>query len=105
MLATPILAMVGAAVVLDALADARAHRRPLAPAGMLHQIQHAGSVERVLAGAGIPCQLHAIHLRTLFAFFGPWAPVIVLVPEAQAAEARKLLAGLVAAASGRDTPD
>jgi hypothetical protein len=104
MLASPAIAMAGTAVVLDAIADARAHRRRLAPAGVLHQIQHAGSVERVLADAGIPCHLHASHLRTLAAFFGPWAPVIVLVPEAQAAEARQLLTGLVAAASGRDAP-
>ncbi len=100
-LAEPVLAMLGTAVVLDLVDDARAHRRALAPAGVLHQIQHAGVVERVLADAGIPCHLHAAHLRTLLAFFGPFAPVIVLVPEDRAAEARLLLADVAAAVSGR----
>ncbi|MBS1124974.1 MAG: protein-export rane protein SecD, partial [Deltaproteobacteria bacterium] len=34
--------MVGTAVVLDIVADARAHRRALVPAGVLHQVQYAG---------------------------------------------------------------
>jgi SecY len=97
----PILVMLGTAVVLDIIDDARAHRRRLAPAGVLHQIQHASVVERVLADAGIPCHVHAGNLRTLLAFFGPFAPAIVLVPESLAADARRRLEGLVAAASGR----
>jgi hypothetical protein len=100
-LADPIPVMLGTAVVLDIIGDARAHRRRLEPAGVLHQIQHAAVVERVLADAGIPCHLHASHLRSLLAFFGPYAPVIVLVPEPHAAEARLLLEGVIAAASGR----
>jgi len=59
---------------------------------VLHQIQRAGVIEHVLAAADIPCHIHASHLRTLFAFFGPWAPAIVLVPEEHAARARELIA-------------
>jgi hypothetical protein len=90
-LADPVIAMIGTAVVLDMIADARAHRRVLAPAAVLHQIQLAGVVEHALAEAGIPCHIHASHLRTLFAFFGPWAPAVVLVPEAHAEDARRRL--------------
>ena len=79
--AEPVGAMIGAAVVLDMIADARAHRRRLVPVGVLHQIQYAGVIERVLGDAGIPCHLHASHLRTLLAFFGPFAPAIIMVPE------------------------
>jgi hypothetical protein len=57
------------------------------PAGVLHQIQRLGIVEHVLDGAGIPCHVHARHLR---AFFGPWAPAVVYVPEAHAEAAREL---------------
>jgi hypothetical protein len=63
-LANAITVMLSTAVVLDLLADARAHRQKLAPVGVLHQIQYAGVVERVLADAGIPCHIHASHLRT-----------------------------------------
>ena len=87
-----VLAMITGAVALDIYADARAHRAKLAPAGVLHQIQRAGVIEHVLAAADIPCHIHASHLRTLFAFFGPWAPAIVLVPEEHAARARELIA-------------
>jgi preprotein translocase subunit SecD len=100
-LADPALAMLGTAVVLDIIDEARAHRRKLAAAGVLHQIQHAGVVERVLADAGIPCHLHASNLRTLLAFFGPWAPVIVLVPEPHAAEARQKLDEVLRVATGK----
>ncbi|MBA3392225.1 MAG: hypothetical protein H0T89_06255 [Deltaproteobacteria bacterium] len=91
LLAEPVAAMLGVAVALDVIADARAHRQRLAPAAVLHQIQYAGVAERVLADAGIPCHLHASHTRALFAFFGPFIPVVVMVPEALAADAREKL--------------
>lgn len=80
-----------AAVVLDIIDDARAHRATLVPVHVLHQIQRAGVVEHVLAARSIPCHIHASNLRTLLAFFGPWAPAIVLVPQDRAAEARVAL--------------
>lgn len=86
--ADPISVMICTAVVLDVVADARAHRGKLVPIAALHQIQRAAVIERVLADAGIPCHIHASQLRTLLAFFGPWAPAIVLVPEELAATAR-----------------
>ncbi len=100
-LVDPLTVMLGTAVVLDILADARAHRRALAPAAVLHQLQYAGVVEQVLAAAQIPCHLHASHLRALFAFFGPWCPVIVLVPAAQAEAARAALDDVLRTARGQ----
>ena len=67
----------------------------------VRRIQRAGGVERVLADAGIPCHLHASHLRTLLAFFGPFAPVIVLVPESLGADAGRALAGVLGADARR----
>jgi hypothetical protein len=84
--------MIGTAVLLDMRDDLRAHRQQLAPAAVLHQIQRAGIAERVLTDAGIPFHVHAGHLRSLFAFFGPFAPAIVMVPEVHAIEARGKLA-------------
>lgn len=90
----PVLAVVATAVILDVIGDARAHRRRLEPAWVLHQIQYAGIIERTLVDAGIPCHLHASNLRTVLAFFGPFAPVIVLVPVELASEARIKIAAL-----------
>jgi hypothetical protein len=86
-----VTAIICMAVLLDVIADARAHRQKLAPAAVLHQIQYAAVVERVLADAGIPCHIHANHYRTLLAFFGPFAPAIVMVPAELAADARTKL--------------
>lgn len=81
--------MIATAVVMDIAADARARRYPLVPAAVLHQVQHATVVERVLAD--IPHHLHASNLRTLLAFFGPLVPVVVLVPSEHGEVARDKL--------------
>jgi hypothetical protein len=83
--------MVATAAVLDLIDDARARRAPLVAVAVLHQVQRAALVEHVLARAGIPCHLHARHLRALTTFFGPYAPIIVLVPAEAAEAARQLL--------------
>ncbi|MDQ3335582.1 MAG: hypothetical protein M4D80_10485 [Myxococcota bacterium] len=85
---TPVSVMVATATLLDIRDDLRARRRALVPVGILHQAQYVPLVERVLDEAGIAAHFHASHVRTLFAFFGPWAPIIVLVPEADADVAR-----------------
>jgi SecY translocase/SecD-like export protein len=79
------------AVVLDIAADVRAHRAKLVAVTMLQQIQQLGVVERELAAAGIAYHASASHLRSLLAFFGPWAPVVILVPEADLTRAAELL--------------
>jgi preprotein translocase subunit SecY len=84
----PLNIMIVTAAILDIADDLRARRRALAPAGVLHQAQYIGVVERVLQDSGIPVHFHASHVRTLFAFFGPWAPIVVLVPAELAETAR-----------------
>lgn len=83
--------MLATATVMDALADARALRAQLVPVAALHQVQHAGIAEHLLASAQIPCHLRGVHLRTLLAFFGPYVPVTVMVPADRGDEARALL--------------
>ena len=91
--------MLCTAVVLDILDDGRARRNHLAPAWIVHQVQYLGVIERVLGEAKIPHHVHASNLRTLFAFFGPWAPAIILVPKPRAQEARDLLDAALRASS------
>ncbi len=103
-LADPISWMIVTAVVLDVVADARAHRTRLVAAGILHQIQYAGVIERVLADAGIPHHIHASHLRTLLAFFGPFAPAVVMVPAEHGDAARVRLEDVLRQARSRVPP-
>jgi hypothetical protein len=84
----PVSALLFGAVLLDLIADARARSANLAVAGVVHQVQYLGVIERVLDAASIPHHAHASHLRTLLAFFGPFAPVIILVPDEHAMVAR-----------------
>lgn len=93
-LADAVQVLVATAVVLDIVDDVRAHRERLVCVGALHQIQRADIIERLLAASGIRCHIAASHLRALFNFFGPWAPALVLVPEADAARARELVDGI-----------
>ena len=100
-IAVPLSVMLATAALLDIVDDARARRRALAPAGVIHQVQYVGVVERVLADAGIPAHFHASNVRTLAAFFGPWAPVIVLVPEQFADTARTKVDDVLRAARAK----
>jgi hypothetical protein len=84
---TGVLAM----FLLDCYDDFRVRRRNLDRVWTVHQAQHADLVEIKLADAGIPCHLASSHLRTMLAFFGPWAPIDVLVPTEHAPAARTLL--------------
>ncbi|HEY5920579.1 MAG TPA: hypothetical protein VIV11_02865, partial [Kofleriaceae bacterium] len=92
-LADPLMAMIATALLLDMIDGARAHRERLVPIAMLHQIQRIGVVERVLGAAGVRFHIQAANVRTLLAFFGPWAPAIVMVPEASATDAHEKLDG------------
>ncbi|HEU0035628.1 MAG TPA: hypothetical protein VFQ53_33685 [Kofleriaceae bacterium] len=93
-IANPLVGVLLGAAVLDALADLRARRGALEPAWIVHQVQCLPAVENALAVANIPCHLHASHARTLLAFFGPFVPVVVLVPAEHAIEARVRISAL-----------
>jgi hypothetical protein len=84
----PLTIMIATAAVLDIIDDMRARRRDLAVVGVVHHAQHAGVLERMLAGASIPAHFHARNIRTLFAFWGPWAPIVVYAPVDQKEAAR-----------------
>lgn len=77
----PVSVMLATAAFLDIRDDMRARRRNLAVVGVVHHAQHAGVLERMLADARVPAHFHARNIRTLFAFFGPWAPIVVYAPE------------------------
>lgn len=84
-----------AMVALDIYDDWRARRVRLDRVWTVHQPQHAELVVRALETAGIPCHLASANLRTLLAFFGPFAPIDVLVPTEHAPAARERLRALV----------
>jgi hypothetical protein len=77
-----------AMVVLDIRDDQRARRVTLDRVWSVHQAQHADLVVRALGDAGIPCHLASANLRTLLAFFGPFAPIDVWVAPEHAPAAR-----------------
>ena len=99
-LVNPVSALMFAAVLLDVIADARARCSKLAVAGVVHQPQYLGAIEHTLAEASIPYHSHASHLRSLLAFFGPWAPIHVLVSEDHAIEARLKIDGVLRSSRG-----
>ena len=83
--------MLVTAALLDIVDEQRARRSALLPAGILHQPQYVGPLEVALAEVNIPACFHASHVRTLYAFFGPWAPIVVLVPAEHAEAARAIV--------------
>lgn len=92
----PLLIALVVAFGLDVFDDLRARRGELVVAWSLQHAQHADLVGDDFASADIPCHLTSTNLRTLLAFFGPFAPIDVLVPAAHAAAARDRIAALVA---------
>lgn len=91
----PLLIALVVAFGLDVFDDLRARRGDLVVAWSLQHAQHADLVVHDLASADISCHLVSTNLRTLLAFFGPFAPIDVLVPSAQAVAARDRIAALV----------
>lgn len=81
-------------VLLDIHADWRRRRVTLERVWSVHQAQHVDLVARALDDAAIPHHFSSTHLKTLLAFFGPFAPVDVLVPIEHAPAARNKLAEL-----------
>jgi hypothetical protein len=76
----PATIMLATAAFLDIRDDMRARRRDLVIVGVVHHAQHAGVLEHLLRDAQIPAHFQARNIRTLFSFFGPWAPIVVYAP-------------------------
>ena len=79
------------AISLDLIEEACARRRELVPVWPLHAPLAIRDVRERLTAAGIDHHLQARRLRTLLWFFGPWAPIMVLVPPDRAPDAEKIL--------------
>ncbi len=82
-------------VVLDLVEEWTARRRlgRLVSVRPIHRMPEVEAIAFVLARASIPHHMRSSAYRAALQFFGPYVPVEVLVPEARAAEARKLLDG------------
>lgn len=89
-------AVLVAAVGLDVVDDLRGRRDKTARAWSLHSPQHADIAGRVLGEAGIAFHLTGANVRTILAWFGPFAPIDVHVRPEDATRARDLLANVFA---------
>jgi hypothetical protein len=82
-----------AAVLLDVWEEQRfrsKHPR-LSAVWPIQRVYAVAPALDALAAAGIKAFPRALRYRTLLQFFGPYAPVTLLVPEARAAEAERIV--------------
>jgi hypothetical protein len=81
------------ATVMDAVGEWRARwrRGDLVPAWPLHQVQRAGAVLDELARQGIDAHARGLYLRSLLHFFGPFVPILILVPADRRADAAAVI--------------
>jgi len=97
-LGEPVVLAFITATLLDLIDEARDRRRsPLVAVWPLHDPMLAAVVHDNLRAAEIPHHLQATRLRSLLWFFGPYVPIMVLVPEEHAVVAEQRLRELLAA--------
>ncbi|MGE0399249.1 MAG: hypothetical protein AB7T06_21235 [Kofleriaceae bacterium] len=92
-----------AAFVLDVYDDLRGRRGRLAYVWSLQSAQHADIAAHALGAETIAFHMSGANLRTLFAWFGPFAPIDVWVRREDVGRARDALAKVFAAID-RSTP-
>ncbi len=85
-----------AALALDILDDLRGRRGKTVRAWSLHSAQHADLAGHVLDDAKIAFHLSGANVRTMLAWFGPFAPIDVHVRSEDVARTRELLANVFA---------
>jgi predicted Co/Zn/Cd cation transporter (cation efflux family) len=96
-LADPVVLAFITATLLDVIDEARDRRQsPLVAVWPLHDPILAAVVRDNLRAAQIPHHLQASRLRSLLWFFGPYVPIMVLVPEEHAVVADQRLRELLA---------
>jgi preprotein translocase subunit SecY len=96
-LADPFVVAFIAATLLDLVDEARArNRQPLVAVWPLHDPMLAAVVRDQLTAAEIPHHLQAARLRSMLWFFGPYVPIMVLVPDEHVPAAEKRLRELLA---------
>jgi SecY len=84
-----------AATLLDLIDEVRARHQTLVAVWPLHDPMLAAIVRDTLSAAAIPHHLQAARLRSLLWFFGPYVPIMVLVPEAHAVAVEQRLRELL----------
>jgi SecY len=89
----------GTALVLDAIAEARARRAhpDLVAVWPEHRPYAIAAAREALAAAGIPVCARGERLRRLLQLAGPFVPIELMVPQVHAEAAAKILARLLAA--------
>jgi hypothetical protein len=103
-------AMAGAcllvAVVLDLIAETR-FRLAHPGAVSVHMHHHVGAADAAvtaLAEAEVPAFARNVHVRTLLSFFGPFAPIDILVPASKLPVAQERLARILPAPPEMEPP-
>ena len=86
----PLVLLVVIATIADVIAEARDRRRGLVPVWPLHDPLLVDVARERLTAAKIPHHIQATRLRSLLWMFGAFVPMMVLVPEPNAAEAERL---------------
>jgi hypothetical protein len=87
------------AAIMDLVAEWRAmwRRDDLRPIWPLHQVQRADQVLDALVRNGVQVHARGLYVRSMLHFFAPFVPVLLFVPEAQAQEARAIVAAQLGA--------
>jgi len=95
-LGDPVVLAIITTTLLDLIDEARERRRsPLVAVWPLHDPMLVAVVRDNLRAAEIPHHLQASRLRSLLWFFGPYVPIMVLVPEEHAVVANQRLRELL----------
>jgi hypothetical protein len=81
--------------LLDVFEDAREHGRGLVAVWPIHDPMLAQVARDALRAAEIPHYLQSARLRSLLWFFGPYVPIMVMVPADHAVAAEKRLRELL----------
>jgi hypothetical protein len=97
LLLAPLSSALLAAIALDVAAEWRARAAIDDPVAVwpLHRVQLADLATGALRSAGIEVHPRGLYHRSLLHFFGPFVPVALMVPRAQAQQAHELLAALL----------
>jgi hypothetical protein len=85
--------VIATAIAMDLIAELRAlaRRDDLQAIWPLHQVQRVELVTSALTRNDIDVHARGLHLRLLLHFVGPFVPVVLHVPAAQAEEARAII--------------
>jgi hypothetical protein len=81
------------AAIMDLIAEWRAFARrdDLVPTWPLHQLQLAGAVTAALTRNEIDVHARGLYLRSLLHFFGPFVPILLMVPADRRDEAAAII--------------